>query len=370
LFGAGAEVQFGLSNGGDFAKKVLGINDETTSLNNAISKFYSGIEKDNDWYPNYNAAKWNHEDILKAALKKQWLSSQDQSHKRYEFENYVNESVKKLSVSEQNELLKKYPSYMGILDERFHTLISPSALGPNKFWSVVTCYWRAYLALARQLIPEDFDVEWIMNNPSDAYEEMSKTAKSYRKEASYYKIIREYSKFSEIHVITTNYTPLCAAITELSDKYNKKSIAYVNGSFMWFERAREMRVLDVTHEEDDFSKKDYFPFIFLQSGVKPIVCSTQIREWTNAVSFLDNDSKLIIVGYRLSCDDNHLNSLIREYIVKGGNTYYFSFEGNIKEDEVLKSLRLQAKPDNLTVVEINNENALDIFENCLSDGIN
>jgi hypothetical protein len=209
----------------------------------------------------------------------------------------------------------------------------------------------------------DDDVEWIMNNPVKSHRKMWTTARQYKKDDSYYKIIRECNGTSEINVITTNYTPLCSAITELCEK---RFIAYVNGSFRWFEQAKEMRILDVTKADEDFSKKDYFPFIFLQSGVKPIVSSVQIEEWHKAISFLKDAERLVIVGYRANCDDNHLNSIIREYILKGKEVIYLAYDADYKEKtRFFNSFRLEQKKDgqeNVRIEHVCKNNAIDIFE--------
>lgn len=67
LFGAGAEVNFKLSGGGAFAKKVLGINEE--EMNAALKDYYEVKEKKlNEWYSCYRQYKWDKKRLLHSAL--------------------------------------------------------------------------------------------------------------------------------------------------------------------------------------------------------------------------------------------------------------------------------------------------------------
>ena len=58
-----------------------------------------------------------------------------------------------------------------------------------------------------------------------------------------------------------------------------------------------------------------FPYIFIQSGIKPIVEEIIINEYSKAISYLKEVDKIIIVGFRLNYDDNHINSLTIIFIV-------------------------------------------------------
>ena len=57
------------------------------------------------------------------------------------------ELIGEMDEAEKDDIIDKNSSYMGILDERFYTLIHPRVLGIEKFWTVVHCYWHAYLTL-------------------------------------------------------------------------------------------------------------------------------------------------------------------------------------------------------------------------------
>ncbi len=357
LFGAGAEIDLGLCTGAEFAKNVVG--DNTHAMNAAIKKFYKGIEKRDDWYPAYYGIKWKQDDLICASQKKKWMTEGVQIKSKKKFEEQVQAAIRKLDRMAQDELQNDYPSYMGILDERFHTIISPRALGPYKFWSVINCYWRAYLSLVCSILP-DQKIEWIMNHPKEVYNKMSLCASAHIEEDTYYKVLREHNKSNNIRIITTNYTPLCSQIAKISDD----DIAYLHGSFKWFERPKEMKIVDVTDPLADLSVNDYFPFIFLQSGIKPIIGSVQLNEWSKALSYLKDAERLLIVGYKANGDDNHINSIIRDFLVKNRTVLYFDFDGQ-EEADILKRFYLNENPGGFERIHITKKNALQEFANRL-----
>lgn len=107
-----------------------------------------------------------------------------------------------------------------------------------------------------------------------------------------------------------------------------------------------------------------FPFLFIQSGIKPIIEYNQLKEYSKMLKLLEDAQTLIIVGYRLNLDDNHLNSLIRNFITdkkKNNHVIFFDFGGE-KKNTLIKDLRLIEHPQNLEIIEINCCNCMSEFE--------
>ena len=86
LFGAGAEISYGLSGGKNFAKKVLGINEE--ELNTKIKKYYESKNL-NEWYPKYNSNKWDDIQLVKAAVRKKYLEENKNYKNKTDFYSKV-----------------------------------------------------------------------------------------------------------------------------------------------------------------------------------------------------------------------------------------------------------------------------------------
>ncbi len=364
IFGAGAERVFGLSGGKDFSKKVLGLNEK--KMNDAVEKYHKNKEIDS-WYPSYSKYTWEKDKLLKAALRKKCLEESKNYKTKQEFEDIINEQYKEISrrsEKEQDELIDRYTSYMGILDEKFHTLISPRELGPINFWKVIDAYTRAYLTLTENMISDDISQQkdkyiWILDNPKKANEYINKFCKEMEMKDSYYKIIKECARKDDLRIITTNYTPLIDIITGV------KNVAHLHGKLNWFESPREWRVYDVLEGEIP-TKELLFPYIFIQSGVKPIVEEKILMEYSKAIDYLHEVEKLIIVGYRLNCDDNHINSFIRNYILKGKSVIYLDFD-NEREIDILRRLRVDQNFEKIDfkVLSITKKNSLSVFKDLI-----
>lgn len=380
LFGAGADSLFKLADGANFALSVIGA-DPTTPYEEILEDYFREKKEKDAWYPKFINRPWKNEDLLKASIRKELLADKS----LLSLDNY-NEAVdlrfknicKKPKQSKKQ--IDNYTSYMGLLDEHFHTLINPKVLGAVKFWRVVMCYARAYCCLTSKMLPREQkqNYELLLKEPSKVLDFMKQYAEKKKTSISnYYEVIKGLkANYSDVkfHVISSNYTTLCQTIAELNDD----DIAYVHGKIGWFESARDLRVYDAAHEKlpsDDV----LFPYLFIQSGVKPIVDIKQIREFSKAISYLDApESTLIIVGYCLNSDDNHINSLIRSFLLKddSNKVIYFSYKEkydaeNIKEtlEEVLERLRMKKEDlksdDQFKVRNIDRENSIEEFKNTL-----
>lgn len=75
-----------------------------------------------------------------------------------------------------------------------------------------------------------------------------------------------------------------------------------------FESLKSKRISKLT----DFSADDFvFPYILIQSGIKPIVNGYQIHEFEKAVRMIDESEELFILGYGVNSDDEHITNLLR-----------------------------------------------------------
>ncbi len=114
--------------------------------------------------------------------------------------------------------------------------------------------------------------------------------------------------------ITTNYFNLCEKVMGLCSE----SVAYINGQLKNFEFPEILEVRDVIEFESDsggFGNEHlFFPFIFGQSFVKPIVHPVQIKEFRKMDWILRQSDCLVVLGYGMNEDDNHLNAYLHDYL--------------------------------------------------------
>lgn len=259
---------------------------------------------------------------------------------------------------------------MGILDEKFHTLISPRDLGPENFWAVVDAYTRAYLALISEMIADksiENKYKWILENPIDAYDSIIEFCRKNANKESYYKVIKELKDKYDFKIITTNYTPLVDEITGL-----RKQVAHVHGKLNWFESPREWKVYDIKCYKNNLKIKlpedeILFPYIFIQSGIKPIVEEKIIKKYNRAIRYFYKVQKLIILGYRINYDDNHINSIIRNRIVSRKKVIYLKYDKNVTDEDLFNRLRLDKNQykDDLIIKCISDENSISIFKEAI-----
>jgi len=366
FFGAGAECGFGIGGGDQFARMVLGI--DMTAMNDAVRDFYASKKcyGDESWYPNYVFKKWDDKDLLIASIKKSLLDGSLHFDNKKDYDEQVQNELNKLKKDEYDDVIRNHTGYMGLLDAHFHTLIEPRALGPQKFWNIVSCYTRAYLAVVAEIL---YDEEAKVLNSEKYIELLSDPVRVTRllittcqnderfRQKSYYSILKKYK---HIPVVTSNYTPCCEVIS----KRKSEQMAYVHGKLGLFEAPYEWRVYDVTKESfpDD---EVLFPYIFVQSGIKPIVEETQIRAFSKMLEFYDEADKIVIVGYRINADDNHLNGIFRKMILQGKTVVYLDYD-NCSADMIANRLRLKKEYSNFICRKINKESAFETFEKEIS----
>lgn len=360
LFGAGADAPFKIGTGGAFVRSVLGISAsgcDISEMNAAIKDHYKKIVLNDDpWYPAYSLKPWKEDALVKASLRRKNLDlGKKVSDKdfKFEYDTITGNPVKK------SILIDKYPSYMGLIDSKFTTLIAPSILGQEKFWQVVSCYCRAYLTIVQQILGRnDFDA--FLNPTKDLICEIRRASEKAVKEDVYYSVIQRLSSSIDISVVTTNYTYYCEQLSGLSEN----EIAYIHGRIGLFESPRDLCVYDVEH--DDIGDQIVFPYLFIQSGLKPIVEQHQIKEYTKLVKFMDESEKIIILGYNLNYDDNHINSIIRSGVTSGKEVVYLSFDDGkmncMKRKDVIEKLKLDDSVTNLKCCAITDKNAQRVFE--------
>lgn len=360
LCGAGAETSFGLSNGANFAMGVLGI--EETEMNKALDKYYENLS-DNWAGKRYKKNPFSINDLFGASIRKQYISGESKIISIKNMDEYIESQKKKLTKEEKIHMINEHTSYMGIIDEHFHTIINPIVLGPEKFWRVVDCYNRAYLLLVSQILnmnnPLCDDYLRILENPVDILAEIKKTISEQQRfyEDSYYARIE---KHPNVKVVTTNYTPICDAIITRSE------IIHIHGELGLFEVPYEWRVFDAKEIMRYINKQVFFPYIFIQSGIKPIVEKRQIRVYNKLLDAFEA-KKIVVLGYRINCDDNHINGLLRSAYMNGSEIVYMDFVGGASKtitiNEVSQKLRISSPSSKLRIVHMDNTDCLDKFEN-------
>ena len=75
---------------------------------------------------------------------------------------------------------------------------------------------------------------------------------------------------------------------------------------------------------------------FIQSGIKPVVSTKQIEELYKAITYLNESDTLVVVGYNFNSDDNHINSMIADWLREENERQlvFFKYVGGSDEDKI------------------------------------
>lgn len=129
-----------------------------------------------------------------------------------------------------------------------------------------------------------------------------------KKDLYYYQIksFREKKKSQyDLKCITTNYTSIAEKIIGLSEK----EIAYLHGKLTWFEELETKRIDEIDKVD---RTKTIFPYLLVQSGIKPIISPKQIIEFAKATDWILKPDDFLIIGYGINSDDEHITNFLRE----------------------------------------------------------
>lgn len=397
LFGAGVENggNFGLPLGNEFMQCAFF--DHLSSKMEAIGKYFSGnyfgdkykyikssfsIEKvifknllsyyfineyEDDFDKKYSKvirAVFSEYEIGALGLDEKLLDDKDSDIKDFiswdvlkkEIDDFFKTGKNTVNDLLLNRLLKLNTNYSyigGALDPEFHTIVNPKKYGPKKFSWVFNYYWSCYFSILdgvlkffkvdNPLLEKYFDemgrlrYSYVLDNIKTVTNELY-SAEFNLPNGSYYKHIKDRindKRFNGIGyecngIITTNYFRFCEKIFT---ENGSEKVAYVNGQLKWFEFPELLEVHDLCDDEIPDNKL-FFPFIFGQSMVKPIVHPLQTYEYNRADSILDKANILVILGFNLTDDDNHLNALLHKFLLGEQKKVIICSE---KEDEAAYS---------------------------------
>ncbi len=359
IFGAGAEGKdYGLSCGNEFKKNIL--------LCENVLQIYKLINNEDRLIPLKNGLliRHNSSSTLYQTLKENESTFTDKFSGKTKriINNYFNYKIGKCNKEEKKIYPKEFhnlfkteiynklknsnkTSYSKILDFYLNNLSFCSFVDslfnylrdtnnyPKECARVIKLYYSAFVSIIscldenflantekicadkdimtnRKIIIEEID-EYIEKRKEKVEKEHKENGSAEEKQKPYYEILKE--KISEnkqnfpIRVITTNYTSICQKVLGLDDNY----IAYVHGKLNLFENLKTKEIKDIR----EFNKDDIiFPYMMVQSGVKPVISPYQIKEWHKAIEFLENSEYIFVLGYSFKSDDEHFQTIIRDSI--------------------------------------------------------
>lgn len=242
----------------------------------------------------------------------------------FSYEKIEDQMIKEIFVGDEmgNATVDMNGAVGGMLDGYFHTIISPAKYGKYNFSKVFNYYWFSYFTLMEGILNYYSDDEILskyLDNDKPNYFKIISNISTFTKllydtkekdnKSTYYNIIKkqfENFKGYEISAIaTTNYFKFAESIG--------KETIYLNGKLCDFEKPELLEVDNAACTEFN-NESLFFPFIFGQSLIKPIVDKTQINTFNEFVKKLGESDILVVFGFNINEDDNHINSFLHDYV--------------------------------------------------------
>ncbi|MBR5178062.1 MAG: hypothetical protein IKW90_04615 [Lachnospiraceae bacterium] len=258
-------------------------------------------------------------DFVKGLSKNDKNKIRDEFRKLYRNELYeaIVNGNKKLECDKTKKLLEKTCFY-AMIDSLFNCLREPDKY-KKEVGRVVKMYYSAYNSVFNGIakVAGNIQKDGIKFNDNIVYnrknlanlllEAQDKIIKENLENKNlYYNYIKELKNKAEVSVVTTNYTSFAEKLIDLDEEH----IAYVHGKMNLFEDllTKQVKPLQEFTNSEDF----IFPYIFVQSGVKPIVSTWQIKEFAKAVKMINEADLVVVLGYGINTDDEHIINILRE----------------------------------------------------------
>lgn len=266
-----------------------------------------------------------------------------------------------------------------VLDEKFNSLrYQPPNSNANR---VMVAYASVFVLMLTILYDLQKDFVWSYDN---VFAKLREEYTVKLKPNCYYDTLKQLQE--EYFVITPNYT-------DLAQKITKKDVIYLHGKLNWFEDLTTLAVYDsITEQEQINLSNQIVPFIMIPSGVKPIICGKQISQFSNFMSALNESDRLCVVGYKFNSEDNHINSLIADWLKKeNSQIIYFNFQTESDKGIQISELnwidnsytkasisfndgeKIEIGSEKIISIDINSKNANEAFKrfiSCINKGNN
>lgn len=342
LFGSGADTDYNakLGSGASFSKallqnsykdkckKVTGNSYEYSLIHKLSKKVYIQTILENEEKAKEAGIKENEIELCKKYSKAQ-LSDDEKTKLDKQCKIWYNLLMNNNPGKEKDvqKFFFERAVFFDALDEKFNSLRYNDGKWSANAKRVINAYYTVFFYMIENIYDED--VKDSVNSIKDLLNFLKCVKKSdeYLKnnDEKYYDILKKFLDSSEENncryfVTTTNYTDY------VSEIFGTTNTAYLHGKLKWFEDLKTLQVFDCDDDneydklleiaETQIKSKQtrLIPFIMIPSGVKPLICKKQINEFKKFSDNLDKSDYLVIVGYNLNSEDNHINSIISSWL--------------------------------------------------------
>lgn len=224
---------------------------------------------------------------------------------------------------------------------------------------VINAYSIVFIFMLKSLYKIPYNFSWKYENIfqliNQNYDNLEEKA-----DDSYYAILKRHK--IKHNIVTTNYTNLAKQITG-------QDVVHLHGKLNWFEDLHHLMIYDCLYEDERnkaiLNEKHLLPFILIPSGVKPLICKREIEQFNQFIHMLDESDNLCVIGYRFNSEDNHVNSIIADWLAgdfKHQLTYFAYENGTVNFSEMTWSKDFDFQ---INIKPITESNCHKEFENFL-----
>ncbi|MET2235683.1 hypothetical protein [Enterococcus faecalis] len=181
--------------------------------------------------------------------------------------------------------------YQSLIDSHFRYLYNPKS------------QWAKFTKIAVFL----YTVQRYIKNPNKIDKNKIKNGPGF-----YHDLIEIQNDFDLHAVGTTNYNNLIGDVF-WKNKIKDVSIYHLNGSVQdYYDPYKNRIVSDLSKIKS--SEQIVVPFIFTQSGVKPLTSITMSKRYVELYEKFKECDSIAIIGYGFNGDDGHINGMFRSLI--------------------------------------------------------
>jgi hypothetical protein len=231
--------------------------------------------------------------------------------------------------------VEQFLDYRSIVDE-----LTPSLFRPKEQWGKFTKIFTFLMGAREYMLPKQ--------------ESGLKKTQGY-----YHDLVKALDLIDIVSVGTSNYTSICTQA--LAERWGGK-VVHLNGSLAEFLDPYKGEI--VSQESQANIARFLVPFLFTQSGIKPLTSVEVSRRFVNYYDEIVESDAAIVIGFGFNNDDGHINSLFRQAIDRHNLPLIVlshSPSGRVDADSgalMAKALRVAPSSD-LTVLAVNNARQID-----------